>query len=512
MSLVGQELGGRYRVIRSLARGGMGQVLEAVDRRGGDARVAVKVLLDVLAQDPTCRERFRREATLAASLIHPCLARVREVSLDSAPAFLVMDLLEGQNLGRVLATEGRIPWRRLVGLVIDVLSALEVVHAAGIIHRDLKPGNVMVVPMPRGERAVLVDLGVAQLTTGAEYQRLTATGAIVGTPAFMSPEQLAGERVSASSDLFSVGVLMHLCLTGERPFPDEDLSELLRSIAAREPTRVEDVAPDVPRAIGNVVRSLLRKRAEERPQSAATVAAQLRDLLEAPSLPRGPSPPRSLGAESVAGLSEVRGLAEAPTREALRVAPEPVAGSGPDEPRAEPARSAPRPIEAPPRGAARANGLVRAAGYGAFALAIVGVLGTTCGLGMAIAWLVPRPTLAAPAVTQAPPPTSATVRIEAHRLDVIVEGPDPAIAYAEPRAQLGVSLRGCLPLAGRALGPVLHEVVWLTPTGAVDRLEPHTMRTSTAEQACIEEALGAARFGPPSTERPIVNVMVNALY
>jgi hypothetical protein len=538
----GQRLGDRYRVVRSIARGGMGAVLEAVDERD-QSSVAIKVLLDELASDPTCRERFRREASIVASLSHPALVSVRAVSLDSSPSFLVMELLEGRSLSRILAEEGQIPWRRLARIARDVLSALAVVHDAGVVHRDLKPANVMVVRDGTSERAKLIDLGVAQLTTGAAYRRLTATGAIVGTPAFMSPEQLAGEPVGPASDLWSMGVLLHTCLTGERPFASDDLGELIGAIAGAEPPRIEALAPDVPRAVANVVRSLLRKRPEERPTHARRVVEQLEDLLGAPALPLS-SAAVAGGASfaSVAGLSDQRQRpVRARNEEETRAAPSDVPplahrerGARREErdelPRSGAVVRAPAPPAAEsslpvPRRATSAWHIAGAGAAGAImAGGLVLALTATFLVGMAIAWGAGDPRAWLPATTTpgnapvvatgpaaTPPITPITpITIEAHRLDVILDGPDGQ--YGDANTYLHTELPRCLPLAGRRPGPVLHYVVWLTSAGAVDRIERRTEVMSSTEQACVENAIRAARWPPPTTSRPIANVSVNALF
>ena len=531
VSMAGQRLGDRYRVVRSIARGGMGAVLEGIDERD-QSPVAIKLLLDELAQDPTCRERFRREASLVASLSHPSLVAVRAVSLESTPSFLVMELIEGRSLARVLAEQGQIPWRRLAQLACDVLGALAVVHDAGVVHRDLKPANVMVVREGTSERAKLIDLGVAQLTTGAAYRRLTATGAVVGTPAFMSPEQLAGEPVGPASDLWSMGVLLHTCLTGERPFAKEDLGELLADIAGADPPRIETLAPDVPRAVANVVRSLLRKRAEERPASARRVADQLRDLLEAPALPLSRAVGDSVSFASVAGLSDQRPRPSTPRPQPAYDERETGAAPLEETPRSGSVvrtPAAPRPARAEAATPSdRTTRLWHVAGAGAVGALLATVAATalaaTCIVGMLIAWgaegsrpWLPgggAPPTSAPGsgtpVAPLPTPGLTPLTIEAHRLDVLVDGPDGQ--YTDANAYLHTELPRCLPLHGRSLGVVLHYVVWLTALGAVERIERHTEVLTSTEQACVENAIRAARWPAPESQRPIVNVSVNALY
>jgi serine/threonine-protein kinase len=499
-------------------------VHEARDERTG-RRVAVKVLLDELAHDPTCVERFRREARASVALHHPCLVEVLDVSLESRPAYLVMELLEGPSLADLVSEQERLPWRRALARTRDVLEALAVLHARGIVHRDVKPANVLVEGRGEAERAKLIDLGVAQLTTGAVYRRLTSSGVIVGTPAFMSPEQLAGERVGPASDLWSVGVLLHVLLTGERPFLASDLGELVRAVATAEPAPLARIAPDVPERVDALVRALLRKRADERPPSAAHAVQALDVLLAAPALAPPAHTPGALAGESLGGFSDRVARPEAVSREAALTRPALDATTREADVRAEAIAASssmavaataqpvvappPRevtPREVTPRGAGTPS---RAVIVGAAALVAVGALAVTCAGGLGLGALAyrgatlgspaaPAPTL--PALPGAPSPMT----LGPARLDVITDAPTPA-GFAD-------AIRACIPLEGRRLGPVLHYVVWVGPGGGLDRVDARQDGLTSAERACVEGVLRSTPLRTAGGPNPIFNLSVNALY
>ncbi|MEZ4328286.1 MAG: protein kinase [Polyangiales bacterium] len=272
----GDVVGDRYRVLHPIARGGMGAVFEAEDtqlRR----RVALKVLLPAFASDVDALERFRREALAVASVKHEGLVDVYDVALDGTPPYLIMELVDGESLRDVLAVRGRLPLGETLGLVADVLDTLSALHAAGIVHRDLKPANVLLVRGPKGQRAKLIDLGVAQVDDAGDT--LTATDVAVGTPAYMAPEQLAGHRVGPAADLWAAGVLLHTLLTGARPFAATTLAELVAASAPLPLRPLRESCPDAPDALDACVARLLHPDPRERPMSAAAVAHELRTLV-----------------------------------------------------------------------------------------------------------------------------------------------------------------------------------------------------------------------------------------
>jgi serine/threonine-protein kinase len=211
----GTVLGGAYRIVRLLGRGGMGVVYEAV-QEGLGRRVAVKVLS--AAHDPELLERFRREAIAAASLGHPSIVGVTDFRVSPGePPFLVMDLLEGESLGRRVERTGPLAPSAVVAIASQVLAALDAAHARRIVHRDVKPDNVFLTSTPTAKDVVkLLDFGIAKLAP-EEAAPLTRAGEVIGTPAFMAPEQADGAQVDARTDLFAVGATMYFALTGRPP-------------------------------------------------------------------------------------------------------------------------------------------------------------------------------------------------------------------------------------------------------------------------------------------------------
>jgi len=215
----GALLGGRYRIVRELGRGGMGVVYEAV-QQDLNRRVALKVLL-AFGGGPAL-ERFRREAQSAAALGHPSIVQVTDFQTPGdGPPFLVMELLDGISLGALIDRDGPVPYPRVAFIITQVLSALAVAHQAGIIHRDIKPDNVFLTATSVADDLVKVlDFGVAKVET--ESAPMTAFGQVIGTPAYMPPEQARGGVIDARADVFAVGATMYHAITGQLPTPPTD--------------------------------------------------------------------------------------------------------------------------------------------------------------------------------------------------------------------------------------------------------------------------------------------------
>ncbi|MBL8683006.1 MAG: protein kinase [Myxococcales bacterium] len=269
-ALVGQTLGGRFRVLYIIASGGMGTVYEARDEVLA-RRVAIKVIRGDHLVDTALRARFKREALATAAVSHPALVALHDLSLDSDPPFFVMELVDGVALEDILAREQRIAWTRAATLAADALEGLDALHVAGVVHRDIKPSNLMIVGSGPAERCRLIDLGVARLMTAPIDDARTATGVAVGTPAYMAPEQLAGERVGPAADLWAMGVVLYKCIVGFHPFSAS------RSQGPLKPAH--EINPEVPAELGALVSSLLAHNPADRPQSAGLVARRLRALL-----------------------------------------------------------------------------------------------------------------------------------------------------------------------------------------------------------------------------------------
>lgn len=280
--LVGHTLGGRYRIERLLGRGGAGAVYEAT-QLDLLRKVAIKTLRPELATDSVLLERFRREARAAASLGHPHIAQVLDWGDPSAtePAFIAFELVGGDSLLELLRREKLLSPERAAGLMSQILSALETAHRAGIVHRDLKPGNIMVTKVPGlGESAKLLDFGIAQIKGGEAYQRLTQTGMILGTPRYMSPEQLRGAPTDARTDLWAAGVVLHRMLAGTLPFVGAPNDVVMAVLTAPVPPIAKELG--VPPALEAVVTRALEKSPANRWPSAAAMFEALESAMRAP--------------------------------------------------------------------------------------------------------------------------------------------------------------------------------------------------------------------------------------
>jgi tRNA A-37 threonylcarbamoyl transferase component Bud32 len=262
-------IGGQYEIIRALGHGGMGMVYLARER-ALERFVAIKVLRPELAEARQGPERFRREARIAAQLAHPGIVPLHTFGEVGGLWYFVMGYVRGDTLAERLRLGGRLPVAEARRIIAELADALESAHAQGVIHRDIKPANILL--DASSGRAVLADFGIAKMQGGGDS--LTATGMVVGTPSFMSPEALAGEDVDARSDLYSLGAVAYAMLTGREPFARTDDAMPALS-AAGTPAPLYSVAPEVPDDLARVVmRCLSRDPALRFPSARA-----LRDAL-----------------------------------------------------------------------------------------------------------------------------------------------------------------------------------------------------------------------------------------
>jgi serine/threonine protein kinase len=277
---------GRYRLERRLGGGGMAEVHLARDVEL-DRPVAVKLLAEHLAEDAELRERFVREARIAARLAHPNVVAVYDAGDENGTPYIVMECVEGETLADLLLREGRLDPDRAVGLARQACAGLAHAHAAGLVHRDVKPGNLL---LRRDGMLKVADFGIAR---AAESTRLTLAGTILGTAAYLAPEQATGEEVTPAADVYSLGAVLYECLAGRPPRRVESLADL----DPEQPiTPLRDVVPAVPQELEDAVMHALARRPEFRPATAAELALELGGLGETPAeshqaLPDGAEPP-----------------------------------------------------------------------------------------------------------------------------------------------------------------------------------------------------------------------------
>ena len=281
MSLTAGTRLGPYEILAPLGAGGMGEVWRARDAKLG-RDVALKVLPAELALDPERLVRFEREAKAVAALNHPNIVTVHSVDEVDGVRFITMEVVEGTTLAELIPERG-LPVDTLLHLAIPLADALAAAHERGVIHRDLKPGNVMVT----AERRVKVlDFGLAKLTavgdSGADPD-LTATGLtrggqLLGTPAYMSPEQAEGRSVDRRSDIFSLGSVLYQMATGRRPFVGETQAAVISAILRDTPSAVSQINPALPAGLSRIVQRCLQKDPGNRYASAGEVRDELKGL------------------------------------------------------------------------------------------------------------------------------------------------------------------------------------------------------------------------------------------
>jgi serine/threonine-protein kinase len=263
-SLVGSIIGGRYRVVRVIGAGGTSEVLEAENvtlRRP----VAVKIVKNKLAGTDAA-ERLQREAQFVAAIQHPNICDVLDVgTLPDGRPFIVLERLFGESLALHLGRARGLDVAWAKELFTQILSGLHAAHGAGIVHRDLKPQNVFLVDrLGCPPLAKLVDFGFAKDVSGTRGATMTKPGKVVGTPTYMAPEQLAGERVDRRADVFAVGVMLHEALAGRHPFMRATNAEIVTAILREDPPPLRQARRDVTAALEVVVRRALAKEREAR--------------------------------------------------------------------------------------------------------------------------------------------------------------------------------------------------------------------------------------------------------
>ena len=292
----GELVAGRYTLIRFLGRGGFGEVWAADDRTLGVPR-AMKFLIGPALRRPDLRARFLTEARIANAFVHPNLVQVHDVlSLEGDDLVLVMELLEGRTLGKRLEDGVPLSLREANGALGPILSATIAIHERGIVHRDIKPENIFLAETTFGLlMPKLLDFGVAKITTHDPSTGLTSTGAPLGTPCYMAPEQAFGEKdVDARADVFALGVVLYECFTGARPVEAANLGQYIKQLGRTAVVPLRELAPELPEEVAAIVMRMLSVDRGERPALGAVMAALSSRETPPPPAPRAASPPTAL--------------------------------------------------------------------------------------------------------------------------------------------------------------------------------------------------------------------------
>ena len=296
-----ETLSGRYEIGERLGSGGMSNVYRATDRIL-ERTVAVKVLAEHLSDDERFVARFRREALAVAKLIHPNIVQVYDTGVDDGRHYIVMEYVEGRSGAQILQKQGPLDGEETAEIGIQACAGLDYAHRRGIIHRDVKPGNLMIVggPVGGGEMTVkLTDFGIAR---AIEQTRITQVGSVVGTAAYLAPEQVRGEEATPATDVYALGVVLYQFLTGRLPYEGSTLAELAVRQQNEKPLPPSTYNDEVPETLGAAVLRALEGDPSRRYASAGELAGGLRLGLQGEdvTLPvgEGATPTRVLGGET----------------------------------------------------------------------------------------------------------------------------------------------------------------------------------------------------------------------
>jgi eukaryotic-like serine/threonine-protein kinase len=267
----GTILAGRYHIVDLLGVGGMGAVYKAFDRQL-TRLVALKTILPEMAGTPTALKRFKQEVLLAQSIVHKNVVRIFDIGEDGGTKFITMDFIEGVDLKNLIKEKGKLPPAEAAGILRQVCQGLEAAHAAGVVHRDLKPQNIMI---EKDGHIVVMDFGIAR---SGESRGATQTGAFLGTPEYMSPEQAQTENVDARSDIFSLGLIFYELLTGKLPFHGKTVLETMFKRTTERAIPPAEIDATVPKGANDIVNKCLQMKREERYQSVTELLEDLENF------------------------------------------------------------------------------------------------------------------------------------------------------------------------------------------------------------------------------------------
>jgi eukaryotic-like serine/threonine-protein kinase len=294
---------GKYEIIAKIGQGAMGEVYKAIDRVLG-REVAVKTMSQSIGTDPELRRRFHREAQSAGRLNHPNIITVYEFGEEQGQVFMAMELLEGHDLKEVIAAGPRLSLEEKLSLMSQIAEALAFAHAKGVVHRDIKPANIHVQP---GGQVKVMDFGLARIAASD----MTRAGSLMGTPNYMSPEQVRGETATTRSDVFSLGALFYEILTERKAFQAESLHAVMFQAMHEQPPPIETLRPEVPEPVRRLVEKALSKAPGDRFSDGADLRDALRVVRQAigpssgASLPAPPAGPAGAGSTSTASVGAV---------------------------------------------------------------------------------------------------------------------------------------------------------------------------------------------------------------
>jgi eukaryotic-like serine/threonine-protein kinase len=296
----GDIIAGKYRIERLLGMGGMGAVFEAT-HEVTNRHFALKWLLPQGANNAAVVKRFIREAKVAGRCQHRHIVEVYDIDQEGSSLFMVMELLQGESLGERLLRAGRLPAHEACRILVPCMEGIEAAHAAGIVHRDIKPANIFLCAAGGGapEQAKVLDFGVACFSNaqgGLDFTQ-THTGAIIGTPFYMAPEQMRGQPIDHRADIYALGVTLYELLSGRRPFYATAYADLILQIANTTPVPIEELVPDLPAGLAAIVRRAMAREASGR-------FANIRDFIEALSPYREERLGRSSSQHGVERLAE----------------------------------------------------------------------------------------------------------------------------------------------------------------------------------------------------------------
>jgi CheY-like chemotaxis protein/predicted Ser/Thr protein kinase len=318
---IGKVIAG-YRIEERVGRGGMGVVYRA-EHLNLQRRAAIKIIAPDLAESEGFRERFTREARIAAALQHPNIVTVYDAGEVDGLLYLAMQYIEGNDLSAMLRKDKRLRPYRAIDVCRQVASALDAAHAMGLIHRDVKPANVLI----EGRTAFLTDFGLTKRLDGT-HTELTRAGDVVGTIHYVAPEQIEGGKVSARSDVYSLGCLLYHCLTGQVPFPRDTDVAVIYAHLSEEPPKLSGLRPELPEGLDAVMAKALDKSPDRRFKSCVDLINAARAVIDAAGPLSDTSPPRTAAdRESVAEMAqadrEAMGSAIAGMRDAAAAARRP---------------------------------------------------------------------------------------------------------------------------------------------------------------------------------------------